>query len=392
MLSPENGRIEATLTLAQVADIVRMEEVLFIDEPGPVELDMNIARQISGAVYLESLPENFRGQGVRAEVMDEGLFVDHSAYPNDPIMHTGNSTAQVHGTKVYGCIFGDGTASPVAGAKGILPAAIGVFATFSAFQGEPEDECLPTQMPTPRYTHIAELVDPTKPYQCVFQTNSWGHGTILAGGYSTISNEMDRILFDKDILVCQSHGNTGSQYARPESWAKNILSVGGVKHFNTLCREDDRWSCGACPPDEQLCSPNAGNVCQTSCASIGPAADWRIKPDLTHFYDNILTTCPGTTCYTTAAPPPDPTAHLAGTSGATPLTCGHSGLIFQMWHEGVFCGFGGAASVFASRPHMTTVKALMINTAYRYPLATEQPGSDFTRHNQGWGMVDVKTA
>jgi hypothetical protein len=61
-----------------------------------------------------------------------------------------------------------------------------------------------------------------------------------------------------------------------------------------------------------------------------------------------------------------------------------------MWHEQVFCGFGGGASVFDSRPHMTTVKGMMINTAHRYPLRDEDPNSEFTRENHGWGMVDLE--
>ena len=59
-----------------------------------------------------------------------------------------------------------------------------------------------------------------------------------------------------------------------------------------------------------------------------------------------------------------------------------------MMHEGVFPGFGGGASVFADRPHATTVKAMLINTAYRYPLSSES-GTDFTRFTQGWGLPDI---
>jgi hypothetical protein len=93
-------------------------------------------------------------------------------------------------------------------------------------------------------------------------------------------------------------------------------------------------------------------------------------------------------CYTDGSSPER--APFTGTSAATPITCGYFGLLFEMWHEQAFCGFGGGASVFDSRPHMTTAKALMINTAHRYPLSGEDPNSDFTRANHGWGRVDVE--
>jgi hypothetical protein len=159
--------------------------------------------------------------------------------------------------------------------------------------------------------------------------------------------------------------NASTSYVAADALAKNVVSIGGLRHQDTFEHTDDRW----CP---------AQPTCPlTACASIGPAPYQRVKPDLTHFNDCTYATdndC--NSCY----------ANFGGTSGATPITCGYFGLLFQMWHEQVFPGFGGGASVFASRPHMTTAKAMMINTAYRYPLVF--PG-DFTRYNQGWGMVDV---
>ena len=71
--------------------------------------------------------------------------------------------------------------------------------------------------------------------------------------------QMDDIIFDLDLSILQSQSNKGTQFSRPEAWAKNIISVGGVYHFDTLSRADDAWNNGA---------------------SIGPAEDGRIKPDL----------------------------------------------------------------------------------------------------------------
>ena len=122
-----------------------------------------------------------------------------------------------------------------------------------------------------RYAHTRQLVDPAGRFRAVFQSNSWGGG--LTTSYTGVSAAMDDIVFDHDILICQSQSNAGSRRSRPQAWAKNVLSVGGQFHFNTLDRGDDRWNGGA---------------------SIGPAADGRIKPDLSNYYDRIHTTSSAT--------------------------------------------------------------------------------------------------
>jgi hypothetical protein len=43
--------------------------------------------------------------------------------------------------------------------------------------------------------------------------------------------------------------------------------------------------------------------------------------------------------------------------------------------------------VFDRKPHAATAKALMINSAFRYPVEGDKPA--FTRFKQGWGMPDV---
>jgi len=337
-------RLEATLSGAQLLAVAAMNEVLFIDVRGPDGTDMDIARQIGGALPLATM--GYSGQGVRGEVMDTGLRVTHVdfASPN-PVIHQGNSTSTSHGTSVYGIVFGTGGGN--VNAIGMLPdREQGFFAASNVLTGGHT-----------RYVHTAQLVDPAGLYRAVFQTNSWG--ATQTTQYTTISSEMDDILFINNILICQSQSNTGTQSSRPQAWAKNILSVGGVTHGGTLDRIDDRWTA----------------------ASVGPAADGRIKPDLAHFYEAILTTSSSNDMsYTTS---------FGGTSGATPIVAGHFGILFQMWHEGVFSGFGGGATVFESRPQMTTAKAMMINTAFRYNWLLGGNNATLTRPRQGWGMPDI---
>jgi hypothetical protein len=164
---------------------------------------------------------------------------------------------------------------------------------------------------------------------------------------------MDDILLSNDIVVVQSHGNSGSPEGRPESWAKNVVSSGGVNHNDTLTTGDDSWGG----------------------ASSGPATDGRIKPDLAHFYDNIFTT--GSGGHTV----------FGGTSAATAINAGHFGLFFQMWHNNVWNNSATGTTVFESRPHARLARAAMINTARQWRF--DGANHNLTRVHQGWGAADV---
>ncbi|OAB62882.1 hypothetical protein AY599_00740 [Leptolyngbya valderiana BDU 20041] len=336
---PQVGRLEANLTPAQIFSVVADSDVLFMDRWQAPETDMSIARAIGGANYIEGIT-GFSGEGVRAEVMDSGLRQDHQEFSaRPPLMHT-SSTVDSHGTSTYSINFAQGASGA---ARGMVPDAQGIFASYN-FAGN-------------RYSHTAQLINPTLPFRAVYQSNSWGSG--LTTSYTTSSSEMDRIIFDQDILITQSQSNQGSQQSRPQAWAKNIVSVGGVFHRNTLSKSDDCW-CGG--------------------ASRGPASDGRIKPDLTHFYD-----------FTRAATSSSRTAYteFSGTSGATPIVAGHFGLLFQMWSEGVFGNPTSGGDVFDEKPRFTTAKAMMIASAEPYNFSGSSIANDKARVKQGWGMPDL---
>ncbi|MFI4915810.1 MAG: GC-type dockerin domain-anchored protein [Phycisphaerales bacterium JB060] len=337
---PEVGRLEATLTPAQILAVAADSDVLFLDRWHAPETDMNIARVIGGANYIESVT-GFSGQGVRAEVMDSGIRQNHQEFTHKPPLIHGSTGVDSHGTSTYSINFARGASSV---ARGMVPDAQGIFASYS-FTGN-------------RYSHTAQLVNPTLPYRAVYQSNSWGSG--LTTTYTTASSEMDRIIFDMDILITQSQSNQGSQQSRPQAWSKNIVSVGGVVHRNTLSKGDDCW-CGG--------------------ASRGPASDGRIKPDLTHFYDlTRAATSSSTSAYT----------EFGGTSGATPIVSGHFGVLYQMWSEGVFGNPTSGGDVFEERPRFTTAKALMIAGAVPYNFTGSSIGNDKARVKQGWGMPDLR--
>jgi hypothetical protein len=335
--------IEATLTPDQLFQVVRWDEVLFIDRWSVYESDMDIAREIGGANYIESAA-GYNGSGVRGEVFDAGFNLNHVDFQSRPLILHGSVGSDSHGASTSGIVFGDGTGNSQA--RGMLPAGQGIVGDYNYIGLEG----------TNRYIHTGELVQ--DPYYGVFETASVGSDRTTQ--YTTISADTDTALFDFDVLHCQSQSNAGDQMSRPQAWAKNIVSGGGVYHQNTLTKTDDQWNYGA---------------------SIGPATDGRIKPDLCSFYDWIFTT--------TAGSPTAYTENFGGTSGATPIIAGHFGLFYQMWSDGIFGNeVNPDGTVFENRPHMTTAKAMMINTADQYPF--NGTSEDKTRMHQGWGMPSVK--
>jgi hypothetical protein len=58
-----------------------------------------------------------------------------------------------------------------------------------------------------------------------------------------------------------------------------------------------------------------------------------------------------------------------------------------MWADNAFGTLPLGETVFDRKPHAAMAKALMINSAYRYPIGVEK--SRCTRFTQGWGMPDV---
>ncbi len=336
---PNGPMLQAELTLDQAARLARSQHLLWMEpDPGPPGNDMDLVRIQTGANTVESIA-GYSGQGVTGEVLDGGIQKSPFHQDHDGVqLHGPPVSIDAHGTSTYGIVFGNGArdGDGNAQATGMLPSGTGWFADYSFL--------------TDRYALTAELV--TSPIFASFQSNSWGDATTTA--YTTKSFEMDDIIWINDIPIFQSQSNNGSTSSRPQAWAKNVISIGAVDHFNTLTLADDCW-CGQ--------------------ASIGPAADGRIKPDLAYWYDQI---------YTTTTPANGYDSAFGGTSAATPAAAGVSGLILQMWAGNVWGTNPVGTTVFDKRPHAATTKALLINTAEPYPFTGT--ASDMTRVHQGWGL------
>ncbi|GAB4370852.1 MAG: hypothetical protein Kow0062_05940 [Acidobacteriota bacterium] len=337
-----NGQIlELWLTRAQVGAVAADPDVMWIDPWTPPETDMDLVREDAGTNYVETVA-GFCGQGVRGEVLDAGIQDDHPDF--DGIMLHGPTSVASHGTSTYGIVFGNGDRDGDGEAKGTghLPCAEqGIAADYDSL-GD-------------RFAHTQELLD--APYFAHFQTNSWGDARTRS--YNSTSFEMDDIIWRLDFAILQSQSNAGNQDSRPQAWAKNIISVGGIRHHDTLDTGDDNWGSGA---------------------SIGPAEDGRIKPDVSYWYDSIYTTTTGSGY----------TAGFGGTSAATPESAGVLGLLIQMWAENVFGTDPQGATVFEKLPSFSTLKALLINTAVQYPFSGES--DDLTRVHQGWGRPSARQA
>ena len=341
---------ESTHAITILADIHQIEkvaqrsEVVWVEEaPEAIELDMDIVLITGGAKSLEQKSGKvYQGEGIRGHVL-EGIYRDHQDFVADDFREKPiairDGAVNSHGQATYGIIFGAGYGD--ASARGLMPRAQGYYTNNSYVFNNDN-----------RYSLTEELINE---HQVMLQTASWGYPTTTR--YTSRSLEMDRIIFDLDFVVTQSQSNRGNRNSRPQAWAKNIVSVGGVSHKDNTDFSDDSWKGGG--------------------ASIGPASDGRIKPDIVSYYDRIHTTGPSTY------------RQFGGTSGATPVVNGHLGLIIELFTDGVF-GNELAAPIenrFANRPHAATAKALLINSARQYDF--EGSKHDLTRVHQGWGHPDL---
>jgi len=342
---PSGRTLELWVTREQLRSLAARDDFAWANRWSPPENDMDLVREDSGANWIEGI-DGYCGQGVRGEVLDWGIQADHRDF-DGILLHTPTGV-DYHGTSTYGIVFGNGDrdGDGEAQATGHLPCAEqGIFGSYANL--------------TDRFAYTQELKG--APYYASFQSNSWGANQTV--NYNTYSVEMDDIIFQLDIAITQSQSNTGSRWSRPEAWAKNVISVGGIGHWDTLDTSDDSWG---------------------GTGSTGPALDGRIKPDVNYWNDYIYTTD------SSATPGGGYTAFFNGTSASTPEVAGILGLMVQMWSENVWDTNPTGSTVFERQPHFGTIKALLINNAEQYEFSGTD--HDLTRLNQGWGRPSVQIA
>lgn len=341
LLDPDTYQMRVTLSLDQIATISHMDDVHFIEVEGPGRntADMDIGRQFHGSLYVDNLA-GFDGTGTRAEVSDSGIDTAHPEFAARPVIAHGGLSNGSHGTSVAGQLFASG---------------VNAMATGAAHQGQCIGNSAGSWSGGTEYAHTTELSNPNLVYKCVLQTFS-GFSP-LTTQYTSDSQTTDLILFDNPrMTMTHSQSNQNSQNSRARAWGKQTVAIGGIRHFNSLTTSDDTWNG----------------------ASIGPAADGRVKPELASYYDSIFTTAQGGGY----------TSSFGGTSGATPMTAGHFCIFYQMWAAGIFNN-PTAATVFDSRPQNTTARAIAIATATQWDFVTgSAANSNIDRDKQGWGAID----
>ncbi|MCU0867223.1 MAG: S8 family serine peptidase [Planctomycetes bacterium] len=340
----------ARLDAAAMAKLLATDLVVSADPSGPSGRDMDHARVQGGADHLEAVA-NYRGQGVVAEVTE--FFEETHPDLVGRAFVRGPSFDDAHGHCTAGILGGSGAGNALA--RGMMPDCTLIENGY--FQG------------SQHYAQIRGSVDPNSPLRSMQATASWGSPSNAS--YTSISKTLDDALFTFDFVRTQSMGNAGTNLGvRPEAWAKNIIAVGGVRHQDNALPGDDVWSFGA---------------------STGPSADGRLKPEVCAYFDSVLTSDrTGAAGYA----PGDWFAGFSGTSAATPIVSGHLGLLQQLFTDGVFGNPlpqpATAAFRFENRPHMTTAKALLCNTAEQY--AFSGVGADLARTRQGWGFPSLRRA
>ena len=336
--------LEATLTSDQLLKTAHLDQVLWIDRWTTSEEDVDNARIQGGANYVET-QGGWTGTGVNAHIY-EGIEATHPDFSGAVLNVRSGGAAQSHGHATAGIVFGNGTSNPAV--RGLAPDAGKFYTNYTSVVGS-------------RYQVVDDLVNI---HGVSHTTASWGGGRTFF--YTSVSAETDDIIFDHNISWTQSQSNAGNQDSRPQAWAKNVFSVGGVRHGDNSNPADDTWS-------------NSG--------STGPASDGRIKPTLSAYYDSIGTSdLTGSAGYSSG----NWTSGFGGTSGATPIVAGHNVIAIEMFTDAIFGNTlrnpGGTRH--SNRPHFTTLKALQVASATQY--AFTAGSTDNRREHVGWGFPSLR--
>jgi len=369
-------------TRSQARRLACDDHLAWLAPTSPIIMLMDNVRADSGADW-QARPENGGrcGAGVRGEILDAGLDLDHREYADRLTLHGPVGGESWHGTATFGIAFSSGNYD--AKSKGMLPCGDGIAGDFNAM--------------TDRFSFTK---DTKNVHHASFQSNSWGNLTYT---YDVPSFDMDEIAWRLDFALLQAAGNSGDlswPNIISEGMSKNAIVVGGFNHADTLTLADD-WFCGhdctvytsqsACEADIFCAWPSGACANDYICASYGPTNDGRQKPDLSYWVDHIYTTdtdpATGADGYRAA---------MYGTSSASPMTAGVLGLILEMWADTSQGGVNpwgkspAGSTVFEKQPHASTMKALLANSAEQY--AFSGTSHVFTRARQGWGRANAESA
>jgi hypothetical protein len=192
-------------------------------------------------------------------------------------------------------------------------------------------------------------------------SNSWGSSA--GGAYTTFSQEMDEISYDReDLLFVYSAGNSGpsaNTVGSPAS-AKNTMAVGASGH--------------------------GASTTVAPFSSRGPTDDGRFKPDIVA-PGSLTVSASGDLSHSSAN---CGTKTLSGTSMAAPTVAGGAVLLRQYFTDG-FYPSGVKAAADALAPSAALLKASLVNGAIDLVHASQAAmlSSLSPNANQGFGRIHL---
>ncbi|QHI37546.1 Alkaline elastase YaB [Kordia antarctica] len=294
--------------------------------PPPAVKEDTRGRSLHRAANLDTqVPtgRNYTGAGIGVMVRDDGVVGPHIDFQGRIDNSASSTVGQTHGDGVAGIMTGAGNLDPT---KRGMAAGANVFVT--QYGGTFLDAATTT------------LINDGS----VQITNS-SYGDGCNGGYTSNSRTVDtQTITTPTLLHVFSAGNSGTSdcgYGAGAGWG-NI--TGGHKQGKNVIATANTFFNGS----------------RATSSSRGPAADGRIKPDITAHGQNQESTAENNTYQT-----------FGGTSGAAPGIAGVSAQLYE-----AYAGLNGG-----TLPESALIKATLLNTANDYG----NVGPDFSF---GWGMVN----
>jgi len=321
--------IDATIDLARVDEIARINGVIYIQPWSEAELANDQCQWVVQTGWRSSVPSNpgarqvwfngIVGQGTVLSSTDSGVRTDHNQFrdPAYPITSPGvfpnhrkmvayklyqgavfgdYSGFNYHGTHVNGTIGGNDSTFGTTDYDGMAKLCHLYFVDIGSNGGLVVQTNL-----TPMYDTI--YLGRGLPYTILQHSGSWGWGN-SSGTYLTQDATTDAYIYNyKDFLNLYAAGNEYSATRiRNPGMAKNVLTIGST-----------------------LNGTSSNSI--SSFSSRGPTQDQRIKP-------NIM--APGSNLYSAYGGNSTGYQYMSGTSMATPASNGAIGLIRQYLLAGYY--------------------------------------------------------
>jgi hypothetical protein len=371
----------------RIADLAAEREVARIETWYPLTTLDERSNQISAgnysgttvptagyAAFLTS--RGWDGTGITVGVVDDGVdatevHLTGRVTDNATIRHGASAGASGHGHHDAGIIAGQCAHPADSGgflyASGMAPQAHVINIPFlrSGYSGSDTD---------PQADIVATTAANGSPG--TVSTNSWGT-VAVSTSYGVFEAEYDALVLDasstmpglQPLAIVFSAGNSGPGAGTINSPqpAKNIFVVGATENYRPA--QTGSAGCG---------TVNADNIDEIACfSSRGPAADSRIRPDITAPGTWIASALSGTN--TLWGNIDAFHRYSTGTSQACPHVAGATALIQQRWK----------ALNSGQLPAPAMSKAILINSAVD---PTADPAGFVPNNTEGWGRLSLANA